>query len=236
MKKEKKVMAITIGLVCVLLLAVMFAQFRTIEKTDIAGIETAREEELRTMISTWKTRYEETYEKTQETIKKIEEYKNTNKSVQETERLLDNDLKQTNMLVGKTDVEGEGVIITLSDNENRSIEDTDLIYLMNELKLAGAEAISINEKRIVNMTEIVLVNDTILINGERVASPYIVKAIGDEKYLSSALSVKNSGYIDKYKNSGKTVSMTSEKNIKIPAYNGANNLMKLKYIREVEEQ
>ena len=67
-------MAITIGLVCVLLLAVMFAQFRTVEKTDIAGIETAREEELRTMISTWKTRYEETYEKTIETITKIEEY------------------------------------------------------------------------------------------------------------------------------------------------------------------
>ena len=223
MKKEKQIMAITIGLVCVLLLAVMFAQFRTVEKTDIAGIETAREEELRTMISTWKTRYEETYEKTIETITKIEEYKNTTQSTQETEKLLDDELEQTNKLVGKTDVEGEGVIITLADNENRSIEETDLIFLMNELRLAGAEAISINEKRIVNMTDIVLVNDMILINGERVTSPYIVKAIGDEKYLSSALSVKNSGYIDKYKNSGKTVSLTLEKNIRIPAYNGANN-------------
>ena len=236
MKKDKQVMAITIGLVCVLLLSVMFAQFRTVEKTDIAGIETAREEELRTMISTWKTRYEETYEKAQETYNKIEEYESTTQSTQETEKLLDEELAQTNMLVGKTDVEGEGVIITLSDNNNKSIEETDLIFLMNELKLAGAEAISINEKRIVNMTDIVLVNDTILINGERVTSPYIVKAIGDEKYLSSALSVKNSGYIDKYKNSGKTVSMSSENNIKISAYNGANNLMKLKYIKEVKEQ
>lgn len=236
MIKDKQVMAITIGLVCILLLAVMFAQFRTVEKTDIAGIETAREEELRTMISTWKTRYEETNTKTQETYKKIAEYSNTAQSTQDTEKLLDEELNQTNMLVGKTSVEGEGVIITLSDNQNKSIEETDLIFLMNELKLAGAEAISINEKRIVNMTDIVLVNDTILINGERVTSPYIVKAIGDEKYLSSALSVKNSGYIDKYTNSGKTVSMTTEKNIKIPAYNGANNLMQLKYIKEVKEQ
>ena len=235
MKRDKQIMAITIGLVCIVLMAVMFAQFRTVEKTDIEGIQTAREEELRTMISTWKTKYEETQEKLEETNQKISEYKSTAMSTKETEELLDNELEQTNKLVGKIDVTGEGVIITLSDNRDRQIEDTDLLYLMNELKLAGAEAISINDKRILNMSDIVLVNDIILVNGERVSSPYVVKAIGDEKYLSSALSVKNSGCIDKYTSSGKTVSMETDSNIKILAYNGANNLMELKYVKEVEE-
>ena len=137
-------------------------------------------------------------------------------------------MEQTNKLVGKTDVEGEGVIITLSDNENRSIEDTDLIFLMNELRLAGAEAISINEKRIVNMTEIVLVNDTILINGERVASPYVVKAIGNQSVLEGSLTQKKSGYIDKIiKAYDKLAQIEKVKQIEISKYSGE---WKLKYI------
>lgn len=234
MKKEKIVMAVTIGLVCIVLMAVMFAQFRTIEETDITGIETAREEELRTMIASWKTKYEETTEQILETKQKINEYNEKTASLEETKVLLDKELAQTNKLVGKTNVVGEGVIITLVDNEERDIEYTDLLSLMNELKLAGAEAISINDKRIVNMTEIVEVNGTILINEERVTSPYTVKAIGNQTYLSSALSLKNSGYIDKYTSLGKTISMIQDNNINILAYNSGNNLMEHRYAKEVE--
>lgn len=218
-----------------LLVAVMFAQFKTIEETDITGIETAREEELRTLIASWKAKYEETAQKVQEINQKISEYQEKAASVEETKALLDEELQQTNMLVGKTDVTGEGVIINLVDNENKQIEDTDLLSLINELRLAGAEAISINDKRIVNMTEIVMVNDTILINEERVASPYTVKAVGNQKYLSSALSLKNSGYIDKYTSLGKTINMSLEKNIKILAYNSGNNLMEFRYAKEVKQ-
>jgi len=234
-KKEKIVMSVTIGMVCILLLAVMFAQFRVVEETDIAGIEVAREEELRTMISSWKAKYEETAEKLQETKSKINEDQQKAASEEETDTLLDAELAQTNMLVGKTEVTGEGVIINLIDNGDRQIEDIDLLNLVNELRLAGAEAISINDKRIVNMTEIVMVNDTILVNEERVTSPYIVKAIGNQTYLSSALSLKNSGYIDKYTSLGKTVSMSLEKNIRILAYNSNNNLMEFRYAEEVKQ-
>ena len=234
MKNEKIVMAITIGIVCVVLMAVMFAQFRTIEKTDIAGIEAAREEELRTMIASWKTKYEETTEQISETKQKINEYHQKTASLEETKELLEKELAHTNKLVGKTNVVGEGVIITLIDNEERQIEYTDLLSLMNELKLAGAEAISINDKRIVNMTDIVEVNGTILINEERVTSPYAVKAIGNQTYLSSALSLKNSGYIDKYTSLGKTISMVQDNDISILAYNSGNNLMEHRYAKEVE--
>ena len=47
-------MTIIIGGVCLILLAVMFMQFRTIEETDITAIENMREAELRTAISEWK--------------------------------------------------------------------------------------------------------------------------------------------------------------------------------------
>lgn len=234
MKKEKIFMSFILGIACTILMTVMLAQFKSVEETDITGIETAREEELRTMISSWKTKYEETYEKLEETNQKINEYKQKESSNQETSELLEKELIQTNKLVGKTEVTGEGIIITLSDNNETSILDTDLLKLINELRLAGAEAISINEVRVIGMTDIVKVNDTILINEERVVSPYVVKAIGNQTYLSSALSLKNTGFIDMYTNSGKTVKMTLEKNIKIPEYRSQNNLMQFRYAKEVQ--
>lgn len=234
--KNKNIMAVIIGAVCIILVAVMFAQFKTVEETDITGIEKARETELQTMLSSWKTKYEEIQEKLQDTQIKITEYEQKINSKEETSELLDEELEQTNLLVGKTNVIGEGIIIILQDNDEKSIEASDLRTLINELRLAGAEAISINDKRILNMTEIVDVNGRILINEESAVSTYIVKAIGDQKYLSSALSLKNSGFVDSYTKLGKTVEMREEKNISILAYSGSKNQMQFRYAKEVEEE
>lgn len=236
MKKEIIIISTTIGFVCAILVAVILVQFKTVDKTDIAGIEAAREEELQTLLSSLKTRYEEIQEKLQDTNNKIQDYKQTVETNKEASELLQKELEQTNLLVGKTNVTGEGVIVTLSDNENVEIEASDLRTLINELKLAGAEAISLNDKRILNMTEIVDVGGRILINEERVVSPYVVKAIGGQTYLSSALSLKTTGFIDNCKINGKTVEMTSEKRINIDAYNSAKKIMKFKYAKEVVEE
>ncbi len=235
MKTNKIIMAAIIGIVCIILVAVMFAQFKVVEETDITGIETAREEELQTMLSSWKTKYEEIEEKLIDTQTKIAEYQEKIDSNEQAFELLDKELEQTNLLVGKTNVIGEGVIITLQDNEEKSIEASDLRSLVNELKLAGAEAISINDKRILNMTEIVDVNGRIFINEDPNVSPYVVKAIGDQTYLSSALSLKNSGFVDTYTKLGKTIEMKMERNITINAYNSRKTQLQFRYAKEVEE-
>ena len=235
MKSDKKVMAIVIGAICIILTTVILAQYKVVEQTDITGIETAREEELQQMLSSYKTKYEELEEKFKDTYSKITEYQQTLNSSKEATEVLQKELEQTNLLVGKSNVQGQGVIVTLKNNNERSIEASDLRYLVNELKLAGAEAISINEKRILNMTEIVEAGGSILINEERVTSPYVVKAIGDETYLSSALSLKTSGFIDSYTKLGKTVEMRKERNIFIGAYNSDKKIMEFKYAKEVEQ-
>lgn len=234
MNKNKIIMSVSIGGLCIILVAVMFAQFKTVEETDITGIEKAREEELQTMLASWKTKYEEVEEKLTDTRNKILEYQQKIDSNEQASELVEKELEQTNLLVGKTAVTGEGIVVTLEDNSEKSIVGSDLRTLVNELKLAGAEAISINNERILNMTEIVDVNDFILINENRIVSPYVVKAIGNQTYLSSALNLKVSGFIDSYQKLGKTVRMTKEKNVKIDAYSGRKNLMQLNYAKEEE--
>ncbi len=235
MNKSKIILSTIIGIICMILVCVMFMQFKIVEETDITGIEAAREEELQTMLSDSKTRYEEIEEKLVETQQKIAEYQQKIDSNEQASELLDEELEQTNFLLGKTNVTGEGVIVTLQNNEEKDISASDLRTLINELKLAGAEAISINGSRVLSMTEIVDVNPYILVNEERIISPYIVKAIGNPMYLSSALSLKNSGFIDSYTKLGKTVEMKQEKNIHISAYNSSKNQLQFRYAKEVEE-
>lgn len=222
MKKGKNIMTITIGLVCFVLTCVMFMQFRTVEQTNITEIKNMQETELREKLSVWKEKYEETNVKYEETIQKLNEYKQKRESNQEASELLDKELLQAKTIVGLTDVKGNGIIVTLTDNENevdgRAVEAKDLNELVNQLRLAGAEAISINDQRITNMVDVFQVDSSILVNGKTqwISSPYVVKAIGNPKYLESALTTKQIGYVDQH--SEIKVDVIKQNNIKILKY------------------
>lgn len=228
--KGKNIMIFTIGIMCFMLMYVTFIQLKTVEVTDVTAIKNMRETELRTTLSNWKTKYEEVNKKLEETNVKVNEYKEKVNNNQEASELLQKELTQLNMMLGKTDVEGEGIVVTLTDGEGESyktISAYDLLHLVNELKLAGAEAISINDERIISITDIVDVNNSfVVISGQRVVSPYIVKAIGNQAYLESALITKN-GYVDTLKASEKSVTIEKSKNVNIKKYDGE---MKLKYV------
>ncbi|MBR3696787.1 MAG: DUF881 domain-containing protein [Clostridia bacterium] len=217
--KGKYIITVSIGLVALILTMVMFTQFKTVYQTDITAIETMRETELRTELSDWKNKYDEIQSRLEDTENKIIEYQSQIYNSEESSKILKNDLIETEIYLGYTKLVGEGIIVRLEDNEFKQIERWDLLELINELKLAGAEAISVNDERIISRSEIATVGyQFILINGNRIPSPFIVKAIGNKKYLESAITVKG-GYLDEMKVNEKTISYSIEDNIEIPAYN-----------------
>ena len=151
--------------------------------------------------------------------------------------MLEQELLQARILAGETDVKGDGVIVTITDRDDtEKIVANDLIGLVNELKLAGAEAISINDQRIVNMSDIVDIyisdgSQFIFVNKEeRLVSPYVIKAIGDQKYLESALTTKTVGFIDQY---SENATLEVQDNITIPKY---SKEIKIKYANVKEEE
>lgn len=233
-KKGKITMAIAISIACFALVLVMSMQFKIVNQTDITAIENMRETELRTELANWKAKYEETEAIYEETKAKIEEYKQTKQSNEETEKLVNTELEQVNKTLGKTEVEGEGIEVILRETEELSkINADDLLMIVNSLKLAGAEAISINEERIINMSDIVNINSTnsynlfIKINGQRILAPYVIKAIGNQTYLESAL-LGNGGYVDELKKMGHNVSIEKANKLKIPSY---KDEVKTKYMK-----
>lgn len=219
---------ISVGCAALILTMIMFTQFKTVEYTDIVAIETMRETELRAELASWKEKYDDVQVKLDDTNSKINEYKTQMSSKEDSENLLKEELNEAEKFVGYTDVKGEGIIVTLEDNDFRTIERFDLISLVNELKIAGAEAISINDERVVTNTDIALINNSIiLVNSRRISGPYVVKAIGDKKYLESAITIKN-GFLDEMEASEKTCRYSVEDNITINKFNG---IIKLDYVK-----
>jgi len=109
------------------------------------------------------------------------------------------DLEKYRIFSGVVDVQGPGVLVTINDpvadkyQEDYSIITNNfdlLLGLVNRLKEAGAEAISINEQRISNTTEISLAGSNININGTPTAPPYFIKAIGNPQTLDGAINLR----------------------------------------------
>lgn len=224
-KKGKAILTISIGLTAFILVMVMFTQFKTVQETDITGIETMREAELRTELASWKSKYEDVNSKIEETESKIDEYTEQIESNSDLTELLTSELEEAEMYAGYTDLTGEGIIITLQDTETSQIEASDLINLVNELKIAGAEAISINGERVVSTTDIADIGYVYIVintnsDNTRIYSPYTIKVIGNQKYLESAITVKY-GYIDQMEANGKSISYVLEDNVVVEKYDGS---------------
>lgn len=236
--KEKIVMSITIGIACLALMLVMFMQFKVVKQTDITAIETMRESELKLELASWREKYNQLNEKYSEVATKIEEYKNERVSDAKTAELLETELQQLNKALGKTDVVGEGIVIQLVDKKGEALGDDayvdairaeDLSIIVNQLFVAGAEAISINGNRIITTTAIVDIGYTefIKVNSKRIPdNTYVINVIGNPDYLRSAILGKG-GHVDELKELGHETSVKDNKNILIEKYDGD---IKAKYI------
>ena len=233
--KQKLIIAIMVGVIAVILTSTIFLQVKSVQEYKKADIEGLREAELKTQIALYKSKYEEALEQYQENKNKIQEYENTANENEKATELLDKELEQTRTLLGLTEVKGEGVTITLSNTNLVDYSAKEIRTLINELKYAGAEAISINGNRIINLTDIVDIGSNyILIYGNtRLSSPYVIKAIGDTTYLTSTLNMKNTGLVDLLKSNGLDITVEKSKNITIEPYTGN---IENKYMKEEEQK
>lgn len=240
MKKGKISVAITLGIVCFLLVMIIFMQFKVVQETEEANIDLMQEAELRQQLANWKTKYEETKEKYNEMSETLKSYKEESSSDSEKKEMLEKELETLELFLGKTDVEGEGIQITLTGKSEQELSEDeqiipivaeDLVYIVNYLKDAGAEAISINDERIVNTTDIVDVGDSIKVNSKYLRTDsYIIKAIGNSSYLESSVFGKG-GYVEQLNTTGINANIERDNKIRIAKYNGD---FEIKYMSESE--
>ncbi|MCL2323309.1 MAG: DUF881 domain-containing protein [Oscillospiraceae bacterium] len=106
------------------------------------------------------------------------------------------DLNQLELSLGLIPACGEGIEITLNDAAlnfgdivqiPNLVHNYDILYLVNELKTAGAEAISINNVRVVYNADIMCVGNFVGVSGQKIYAPFVIDAIGDKTVLKEYL-------------------------------------------------
>ncbi|HHW49688.1 MAG TPA: DUF881 domain-containing protein [Clostridiaceae bacterium] len=148
------------------------------------------------------------------------------------------------LLAGFTDVKGPGVIIKLDDAtpgktdiaaSSLLVHDQDIKIILNELKAAGAQAISINGERITAVSEQVCAGPTILINKNRHSVPYEICAIGDPDALYDALA--NSEHVQFMIRDNIKVEIKKSKEVIVPRFSGKpeNYLTGLEVLKDESE-
>lgn len=218
---------IVIGITLFFLSMMLAAQVKSISNTEEV-LEGKREAQLADDLVNLQKKYNDLKERYEESQEIVNEYQ-TNASTNDTLiSSMKKELEDLSLMSGTTDLIGEGVVITLTDgikgtiiegNSDTLVHDSDVLTVVNELKAAGAEAISVNGQRIIATSAIRCVGPVIQVNYQKVAAPFEIKAIGNAQYLESAMNIKN-GIVDTLKELGIGVSVSRESNVTIPKYEG----------------
>lgn len=220
---------ISIAIICVVLATAITLQIRTMKKENSVVSQAFANSELKDSLLEWKEKSENAEKDLEKSAKELEEIRQASTTNDNSAEEKQEELKKYNQLLGLTDVKGNGIIITVSDssNDNTSIDlsslivhDADLRNLVNELANAGAEAISINDERIASSTCITCAGNVIQINGNKVGSPFVIKAIGNQESLYGAIT-RPGGYT--YMLKARSIQVESKKasNIEISKFTGA---------------
>lgn len=101
------------------------------------------------------------------------------------------------------------------------VHNTDLLSIVNELKNAGAEAIEINGQRVIDNTAITCEGNIIMVNGERVGSPFTINAIGSPELLANIN--RPYGILDNLQSYNIKTTFKKEESITIQKYTGVLN-------------
>ena len=154
----------------------------------------------------------------------------------------DTQLKELRYDAGLVAVTGPGLVVTVDDSHETVkpdghanlylVHDEDLLRIINELRAAGAEAISINGQRLIGTSEIRCTGPNITVNGNRLPTPFEIKAIGNPKTLASALDLRG-GVKENLKYWGIQMHVEKKDLLEVPAFAGS---FRREYAKAVSEE
>jgi uncharacterized protein YlxW (UPF0749 family) len=139
---------------------------------------------------------------------------------------------------GSIALSGPGLVVTLDDapadtpaRHNVSpdvlvVHQQDLQGVVNALWAGGAEAVALQDQRIISTSAVRCVGNVLRLHGRLYSPPYTVTAIGDPALLRAALAA--SPAVKAYQRDAAEVglgwSVTSPDRVQVPAYSGATDL------------
>lgn len=127
---------------------------------------------------------------------KLLKYEYSDKSKSEILNGINEEIDTNSIALGTIDVHGQGIKVTINDAEqdfvsersndiHKIVHDIDIMSVINDLRAAGAEAISINNQRVIETTEVYCDGPFLSINGVQLSAPFKIYAIGNKENLKN---------------------------------------------------
>ena len=133
------------------------------------------------------------------------------------------------LLMGELPASGKGVSVTLRDDEYSGennpndyiVHESHIFSVINELKIAGAEAIAINGQRLKTNSYISCNGPVITIDGKQYPAPFVIEAVGNPEGLIAALEI-GGGVFDQLLNDNVVVTLEKKEQILLPSITKGN--------------
>ena len=228
MRKKKARGELAVMAAFVVLGFLLAVQLKSVKiNTAVDATSASRLETLQELYNDLSSERDDLKDRLSEAQAELEEYRNAAASGEASEALKA-EMDRLSMAAGLTDVEGPGVMVVMSDStaENTTgdeadylIHDSDLLSVINELRDAGAQAISFNGERILATSEVRCAGSVVMVNGKRFAAPFILYAIGDPTTMYNALTMRN-GVVDVLGQWKINVTVTMSDQLLIERYKG----------------
>lgn len=234
---------LAVGIVCTVLGLVLALQFRSVQG-NLEGIApTQKAAELASELTKIREEKEQLLGEITSLEDKIKEIEESESKEDVLLKNISDELERYKMISGFKSVKGSGVVVVVDDppkdpeafyDESMIMYNYDLLLsVVNKLNEAGAEAVSINEQRIISKTEISLAGSNVNINSVPTAPPFIIKAIGDKETLEATLNIRFGIVYTMREQFNLQVSVKKEDEIEIPRYNG---IITFRYAKPVDEK
>ena len=213
-------------------------QMKTVNNNGTTVNLTEQQSELKSEILKTSEKYDNLLDELDKLEKELEKVRANSTSSNSELAILEESIKEKNIALGLTEVTGSGIKIVLNDGNYTSltanasdllVHDGDIIYVLNELFNAGAEAISVNGQRIISTTAIECDGNVIKVNGTKMGAPFEITAIGYPEQLAGI--GRPGGTIKYLESRGVIVTLNKQNLVTIPKYSGT---IKFNYANSTE--
>ncbi|MGI5467283.1 DUF881 domain-containing protein [Streptomyces sp. CA-132043] len=183
--------------------------------SDSSALRGARQEDLVRILDELDDRSQRLEDEQRRLEGQKTELENSSDQAEEARKQTVEKEQQLGVLAGTVAAEGPGISLTI-DDPSRSVEADKLLDTIQELRAAGAEAIQVNDVRVVANTYLSDVRGGVEIDGKRVAQPFRFKVIGKPEDLEPALNIPG-GVVQTLEKEQATVSVTRQDKIVVDA-------------------
>ena len=227
MKKNEATIFVFIASIVLGILISMNIKFSSLNSTVFLTIEQYNAEYNKRMLLSRNIR--DLQKETQELEEKLRKYELNSYSQDGIKAQIEEEVNINNVYLGNVPLVGKGVHMVLNDAKSfglvenymgsNNIHDSDIWYILNDLRIAGAEAISVNGNRVLPKSYTTCGGVYIEMDEAKMVAPFYIDAIGNSAALMDYI-LSEESHIKMLEVRDMQISIAESDNIEVPPYVG----------------